>query len=87
VEVADGMGRATYVHKHIREVQRAVQKGINVKGYICWAITSNREWDCEFCEASDFGLFHIDLDKDASLKRKRTSAADIYQQIIQNKAA
>lgn len=85
VEVADGMDRATYVHKHIREVQRAVQKGINVNGYICWAITSNREWDCEFCEASDFGLFHIDLDKDASLKRKRTSAADIYQQIIRNK--
>ncbi|HSD57335.1 MAG TPA: family 1 glycosylhydrolase, partial [Methanotrichaceae archaeon] len=61
--------------------------GINVKGYVAWALTSNREWDCEFCEASDFGLFHIDLDDDPSLKRKRTNAADAYQQIIQNRAA
>lgn len=87
VTVADGVDRATYIQKHIREVQRAVQDGINVKGYVCWAITSNREWDCEFCDASDFGLFHIDLDGDPSLKRNPTAAADIYRQIIQNKMA
>jgi beta-glucosidase/6-phospho-beta-glucosidase/beta-galactosidase/ABC-type amino acid transport substrate-binding protein len=87
VEEADGMGRAAYIREHIKEVQRAVQSGINVKGYVCWSLTSNREWDCEFCEASDFGLFHIGLDDDPSLKRKRTDAADAYQQIIRKRAA
>ncbi len=87
VEEADGMDRAAYLREHVKEVQRAVQSGINVKGYVAWSLTSNREWDCEFCEASDFGLFHIDLDDDPSLKRRRTIAADAYQKIVQNKAA
>ncbi len=82
VEMADGIDRAAYIQKHIREVQKAVHGGIDVKGYVCWAITSNREWDCEFCDASDFGLYHIDLDSDPTLGRKRTSAADCYQQMI-----
>jgi beta-glucosidase/6-phospho-beta-glucosidase/beta-galactosidase/ABC-type amino acid transport substrate-binding protein len=87
VEEADGMDRVAYISEHIKEVQRAVHGGVNVKGYVCWSLTSNREWDCEFCGASDFGLFHIDLDDDPSLKRKRTNAADAYQQIIQKRAA
>ncbi len=87
VKVADGMDRATYINEHVREVQRAVHNGINVKGYLAWALTSNREWDCVFCDASDFGLFHIDLDDDPSLQRKRTGSADEYQKIIQNKGA
>jgi len=87
VEEADGMDRAAYLRGHVKEVQRAVHSGINVKGYVAWSLTSNREWDCEFCEASDFGLFHIDLDDDPLLKRRRTVAADTYQQIIQNKSA
>jgi beta-glucosidase/6-phospho-beta-glucosidase/beta-galactosidase len=81
------MDRAAYIREHVKEVQRAVHRGVNVKGYICWSLTSNREWDCEFCEASDFGLFHIGLDGDPSLKRKRTNAADAYRQIIQNRSA
>lgn len=85
VEVADGMDRATYIDEHVKEVQRAVHSGINVKGYVAWALTSNREWDCVFCEASDFGLFHIDLDGDPSLKRKPTAAAGVYRKIIQNR--
>ncbi len=87
VEEADGMERADYIREHVKEVQKAVHSGINVKGYVAWSLTSNREWDCEFCGASDFGLFHIDLDDDPLLKRKRTVAADMYQQIIQNRAA
>ena len=62
VEVADNMDRETYIRKHVDEVKRAVRDGINVDGYTCWAITSNREWDLEFSAGSDFGLIHIDLD-------------------------
>ncbi len=88
VDVADGWDRARYIREHVKEVQRAVHDGIRVDGYICWSITSNREWDCEFSEASDFGLYHIDLDHDPSLTRKGpTPAADVYQQIIRNHTA
>jgi hypothetical protein len=57
-----------------------------VDGYICWSITSNREWDLEFFAGSDFGLFHIDLDRDPLLIRGPfTAAATAYQQIIRDR--
>ena len=87
VELADGIDRATYLRKHVLEGQRAVRDGMNVEGYICWAITSNREWDCTFNAGSDFGLYHIDLDTDPGLLRKATDAARIYRQIIADRSA
>jgi beta-glucosidase/6-phospho-beta-glucosidase/beta-galactosidase len=87
VEVADNMDRATYIDKHVDEVKRALRDGINVDGYICWALTSNREWDCEFSAGSDFGLIHIDLDGDPFLIRGPfTPAAIRYMQIIRGQA-
>lgn len=88
VEVADGWDKAKYISAHVKEVQRAVHDGMKVDGYICWSLTSNREWDCVFSEASDFGLYHIDLDHDPSLTRHGpTPASDTYQQIIRKRTA
>lgn len=85
VKVADGWERAKYIQEHIKQVQRATKVGMNVEGYICWSVTSNREWDLEFNDASDFGLYHIDLDNDPALIRNRTFAADAFEQMIRNR--
>jgi beta-glucosidase/6-phospho-beta-glucosidase/beta-galactosidase len=82
VDVADGIDRATYIRQHIEQVQRAVRDGVNVVGYICWSITSNREWGHPFDKSSDFGLYHIELDKDPDLKREPTPSAAVYKEII-----
>ena len=82
VEAADGLARHEYISKHVREVQRAVSEGIPIVGYICWAITSNREWGLHFGPGNDFGLYHVELDDDPELKRVRTRAADRYAEII-----
>jgi beta-glucosidase/6-phospho-beta-glucosidase/beta-galactosidase len=82
IDHADGFTRMDYLREHIRNVTRARKLGIPVHGYICWSITSNREWGLPFGPASDFGLFYIDLDHDPELKRVRTPSADVYQQII-----
>jgi beta-glucosidase/6-phospho-beta-glucosidase/beta-galactosidase len=58
-----------------------------VHGYICWSLTSNREWGLPFGPASDFGLFHIDLDHDPQLKRVSTPSAELYKQIIREETA
>jgi len=63
-------------------VTRARATGIPVVGYICWSITSNREWGLQFGPASDFGLYHIDLDNDPDLKRVPTASAAMYKQVI-----
>ncbi|VVB63604.1 Beta-galactosidase [uncultured archaeon] len=83
--MADGWERAKYIQEHTRQVQRAVKDGIGVEGYICWSVTSNREWDLEFNDASDFGLYHIELDSDPALIRNRTFAADTFEQMIRNR--
>lgn len=44
VDVADGINRETYIRQHIQAVQRASQDNVNVAGYVCWSLTSNREW-------------------------------------------
>jgi hypothetical protein len=62
VESASGVKRATYIKRHLSEVQRAINDGVNILGYICWSITSNREWGLPFKRWSDFGLYHIELD-------------------------
>jgi beta-glucosidase/6-phospho-beta-glucosidase/beta-galactosidase len=88
VESADNMDRATYIRKHLEEISRAMHDGVNVEGYIVWALTSNREWDCEFSAGNDFGLFHIELDRDPLLIRGPfTPAAITYQEIIRNQGS
>jgi beta-glucosidase/6-phospho-beta-glucosidase/beta-galactosidase/ABC-type amino acid transport substrate-binding protein len=87
VRSADGWGRTNYLRAHLRQVQKAVQDIPNVEGYFCWSITSNREWDLPFDEASDFGLYRIELDNDPQLKRIRTGCADTYEKIIRCRKA
>jgi beta-glucosidase/6-phospho-beta-glucosidase/beta-galactosidase/ABC-type amino acid transport substrate-binding protein len=85
VKVADGWERVKYIREHVLQVQRSIKDGMKVEAYLYWAITSNREWDLEFNDASDFGLYNIDLDHDPALTRKRTPGADAYEQIIKDR--
>jgi beta-glucosidase/6-phospho-beta-glucosidase/beta-galactosidase/ABC-type amino acid transport substrate-binding protein len=87
VTAADGLTRSQYLVKHIAEIQRAVADGIPVTAYLCWSLTSNREWGLPFDDNSDFGLYHIDLDRDPSLKRVNTPAAETYRAIIAARSA
>ena len=87
VDQADDIDRSTYLRQHIQQVQRAVQDGVNVTGYVCWSLTSNREWGLPFDANSDFGLYHIELDHDPDLKRIPTQAVTTYQDIIKTHRA
>lgn len=87
VDVADGIARGLYLQRHIGEVQRARAEGVPVDGYLCWAITSNREWGLPFDKNSDFGLYHIDLDTDPMLKRRETPSGLAYGKIVKARSA
>lgn len=86
VDVADGVKREEYLRQHIQQVQRAYNEGVKIIGYVCWSLTSNREWGLKFNSASDFGLYHIDLDTDWELKRIPTQAAATYREIIEKRS-
>lgn len=58
VATTDEGFRIRYMDAHIRQVYRAIQEGIPVKGYMCWSLTDNYEWDKGY--AMRFGLINID---------------------------
>jgi hypothetical protein len=81
-DTADGYSRVKYLVSHVKEVVRARRRGMPVVGYLYWSITTCREWGLECGPASDFGLFHIELDGDPELKRVPTAAAETYRALI-----
>jgi beta-glucosidase/6-phospho-beta-glucosidase/beta-galactosidase/ABC-type amino acid transport substrate-binding protein len=81
VKAAD-VGRPDYLTEHVNQVRKAVALGAPVDTYICWSITSNREWGLPFDDGSDFGLYHIELDTDPELKRIATDSSRRYASLI-----
>lgn len=82
VTVASGVDRVEYLRAHVSEALRAREEGVPLVGYLCWTITSNREWGLPFAPSNDFGLYHVDLDGDPSLARVATPAAAAYRELI-----
>ncbi len=87
IERADGVSREEYLRTHLWEVQKAIAAGIPVTGYVCWSLTSNREWGLPFGPDSDFGLYHVDLDRDPALKRVATPSAEAFREIARTRDA
>jgi beta-glucosidase/6-phospho-beta-glucosidase/beta-galactosidase/ABC-type amino acid transport substrate-binding protein len=83
VPEADGMSRQEYLRRHIQQIQRAYQEGANITAYLCWSITTNREWGLKLSPKSDFGLYRIDLDNDPHLMRVETEDVAAYRKIIE----
>lgn len=77
-----GFSRVDYLKAHVAQVRKAVAHGAPVEAYLCWSITSNREWGLPFDDGSDFGLYHIDLDTDPALIRKPTDSSQAYAALI-----
>jgi beta-glucosidase/6-phospho-beta-glucosidase/beta-galactosidase/ABC-type amino acid transport substrate-binding protein len=77
-----GFSRADYLTAHVNQIRKAIERGAPVEAYICWSITSNREWGLHFNDGSDFGLYHVDLDTDPDLKRVPTDSSRAYRDLI-----
>jgi beta-glucosidase/6-phospho-beta-glucosidase/beta-galactosidase len=83
--VSMSVQRARYFRDHVREVQRAREKGVNVIGYLAWSLTTNHEWGLPHGPAADFGLYHIDMAGDPELRRQPTPASVTYRAIVQRR--
>ncbi|MFJ8631314.1 GH1 family beta-glucosidase [Streptomyces sp. NPDC093568] len=63
-EGIDDQERIAYLDGHIRALHRAVEAGVDVRGYFVWSLLDNFEWAEGY--ARRFGLVHVDYE---SLKR------------------
>jgi len=75
--------RAKFIKDHLSQVAKAVQEGIDVRGYFYWSLLDNFEWDKGFWPR--FGLVEIDYLPDGkagkTLERKIRPSALEYAKI------
>ncbi|RVU19186.1 beta-glucosidase [Streptomyces antnestii] len=57
-EGIDDQERITYLDGHLRALHRAMEAGVDVRGYFVWSLMDNFEWAEGY--ARRFGLVHVD---------------------------
>lgn len=78
----DGYTRGQHLRDHVYWVQRARAEGIDVVGFNEWSLTDNYEWGDY---RNRFGLYTVDVEADASLRRKPTEAVDVFRTLVRNR--
>jgi beta-glucosidase/6-phospho-beta-glucosidase/beta-galactosidase len=73
---ADDDQRARYLVAHLRQAHRAMQEGVDLRGYIHWSLTDNYEWAEGFTKR--FGLAAVDF---ATQHRSLRPSAQVYRRI------
>ena len=69
--------RVAYLRKHINAIGRAMEKGVDLRGYFVWSLLDNFEWSLGYSKR--FGIVHVDF---ATQKRTPKDSARFYSQII-----
>ena len=67
--------RWEYIYAHLKNIYFAMEKGVNVTGYLYWSLMDNFEWDRGF--GPRFGL--IDIDYSTYKRTVRESARKLSQ--------
>jgi len=76
-EVLD-LHRRDFLRNYLRELQRAINDGVPVKGYFLWSFIDNFEWADGY--ARRFGVVYVDY---ATQQRTPKASALWYSQVVQ----
>ena len=76
-KLLDDQERIDYVAEVLRWVHKAIQDGIDVRGYYLWSLMDNFEWSAGF--AARFGLYYSDYEKMEFIPKK---SAGWYRKVI-----
>jgi len=78
---ADDDQRGEFIVSHLREVRRAIEEGVDVRGYYHWSLVDNFEWAEGW--TLRFGLIALDP---VTQRRTPRPSADLYAQICRRNA-
>ena len=67
--------RETFFKKYLYALHKAIDHGINVKGYITWSLMDNYEWGSY---SKKYGLYHVDFNHDDRTRTLKTDAGTQY---------
>jgi|UPI00083311E0 beta-glucosidase len=76
-EGLDDQDRITYLDAHLRALHRAIEAGVEVRGYFVWSLLDNFEWAEGY--ARRFGLVHVDH---ATLTRTPKASYAWFRQVL-----
>ncbi len=71
--------RVNFIQEHLKWVERALQAGVDVRGYCHWSLLDNYEWLSGF--QMRFGLAEVDYQ---TLERQPRKSFYAYKEIIKN---
>lgn len=72
-ESINDVARVDYLRSYITEMHKAIEDGVDVRGYFAWCVVDNYEWG--FGYTKRFGMVHVDFD---TLKRTPKNSAYWY---------
>ncbi|HSP36073.1 MAG TPA: GH1 family beta-glucosidase [Thermoanaerobaculia bacterium] len=73
--------RVHYLREHIAAVSRAIEQGVDVRGYFAWSLLDNLEWSLGFSKR--FGIVHVNF---KTLERTPKKSAYFYRDVIRDHA-
>jgi Beta-glucosidase/6-phospho-beta-glucosidase/beta-galactosidase len=76
-EVLDDPLRTDYLRRHLEAAHRAIEAGVDLRGYYAWSLLDNLEWSLGY--AKRFGLYHVDF---ATQRRTPKASAKLYARVI-----
>jgi beta-glucosidase len=68
--------RIAYLESHFRAAHRAIEDGVDLRGYFVWSLMDNFEW--AFGYSKRFGLIHVDYE---TLQRTPKDSARWFAQV------
>ncbi|MDB5680131.1 GH1 family beta-glucosidase [Sphingomonas bacterium] len=74
--------RVSYLRHHIAAVGKAIEQGVNVKGYMLWSLFDNLEWSLGYSKR--FGIVHVNF---ATQERTLKDSAKFYREVIATNGA
>ena len=66
-----------YIRRYLKELERAIDEGIDVRGYFYWSFMDNFEWTEGYSKR--FGLVYVDY---KTLERTPKKSAEYYSSVI-----
>ncbi|MDI3474827.1 MAG: beta-glucosidase, partial [Thermococcaceae archaeon] len=72
--------RVDFIARHLHQVWRAIEDGVDVRGYFYWSLMDNYEWDKGF--EPRFGLIEMDFE---TFERRPRKSAYFYGEIAREK--
>ncbi len=80
-EVVDPL-RIEYYRQHLLAAHRAIDAGVNLRGYFAWSLLDNFEWSLGYSKR--FGLVHVNYE---TQERTPKSSAHFYAKVIRTRGA